>query len=153
MKIYLGTDHGGYALKEAIKRYLGELCEDVFDKGTEDPTPTDDYDEFIAAVARAVSADPHGSRGIIFGRSGQGEAMLANRFPNVRAAVYYGYELELVRKSREHNDANILSLGADHLTEEAAFEAVRVFLDTPHSTDEKYTRRIEKAEALSKSLP
>ena len=146
MKIYLGTDHGGYELKEAIKRYLLELGEEVFDKGTENPDPFDDYPDFIAPVARAVSAYPHGSRGIVLGRSGQGEAMLANRFPNVRAVVYYGYDLEVVKKSREHNDANVLSLGADYLTEDAACEAVRLWLDTAFLKEQKYTRRIEKAE-------
>ena len=150
MKIYLGSDHGGYTLKEAIKRYLLELGEEVFDKGSENPDPLDDYPDFIAPVARAVSAEPHGSRGIILGRSGQGEAMLANRFSNVRAAVYYGYELKVIVKSREPNDANILSLGADYLTEEAACEAVRLWLDTPFSQEEKRIRRVEKAEEYSR---
>ncbi|PIR46333.1 MAG: ribose-5-phosphate isomerase [Candidatus Vogelbacteria bacterium CG10_big_fil_rev_8_21_14_0_10_45_14] len=152
MKIYLGADHGGYRLKEDIKLYLEELGMEVVDKGTEEPEPTDDYPDFVAPVARAVSLDPVLSRGVVFGRSGQGEAMIANRYPNVRATTYYGYDLNIIKKSREDNDANVLSLGADHLTKEEAKEAVRLFLDTPFSTDAKYQRRVDKAEVQSTDL-
>ncbi|PJC22454.1 MAG: ribose-5-phosphate isomerase, partial [Candidatus Yonathbacteria bacterium CG_4_9_14_0_2_um_filter_43_16] len=99
--------------------------------------------DFIRPVAEAVAHDPQ-SRGIILGGSGQGEAMCANRVKGARAAVYYGGAVDIVVLSREHNDANILSLGARFVETEEAKEVVRVWLETPFSGAEKHARRIAK---------
>ncbi|MFQ6676477.1 MAG: RpiB/LacA/LacB family sugar-phosphate isomerase [Fidelibacterota bacterium] len=142
MNIYLGTDHAGFELKEAIKRYLQEEGYEVQDKGALWYDGDDDYPDFVRPVAEAVAADPS-ARGIILGGSGQGEAMTANRFPGVRAAVFYGGPEEIVRLSREHNNANILSLGARFLTEEEAIDAVSLWLETSFKGG-RHERRIRK---------
>lgn len=149
MKIFLGSDHAGFLYKEKIKKYLEGLGEEVFDKGPSECNKDDDYPDFIAPVAREVSNDPKGSRGIILGGSGQGEAMVANRFKNVRAAVFYGGGDEIIKLSREHNNANILSLGARFLSEEEALAAVQLWLKTSFSKEERHERRIEKIDKLS----
>lgn len=143
MKIYIGSDHAGYELKEKLKKYLGELEYEVEDKGAFELNEDDDYPDFIKPVAEAVSIDTE-SKGIILGGSGQGEAICANRFTNVRASVYYGHTLDMVKVTRQHNNANILSLGARFLNEEDAKEAVKVFLETKFSGDERHLKRINK---------
>ncbi len=143
MKIYIGTDHAGFELKQALVPFLKELGFSVEDKGAYEYDEMDDYPDFIVPVAEAVSREPE-SKGIILGGSGQGEAITANRFSKVRAAVYYGGSLEIVKLSREHNNANILSIGARFLNEEQAKEAIRLWLETKFSGDEWHTRRIEK---------
>lgn len=147
MKIFLGSDHAGYELKEVLKKELANLGMEVFDKGASTLDSTDDYPDFIAPVAREVYNDPKESRGIILGGSGEGEAMMANRFPNVRAVVYYGGPKEIITLSREHNNANILSLGARFLSASEALEAVKLWLNTPFSNEERHLRRIEKIES------
>lgn len=149
MKIFLGSDHAGFDLKNKIKEYLGQLGEEVFDKGANNCDPEDDYPDFIAPVAREVSEDKR-ARGIILGGSGQGEAILANKFPGIRATVYYGGDKEIIKLSRTHNDANILSLGARFLDEKEALEVVRLWLATPFSKEEKYERRIKEVEEIEK---
>lgn len=159
MKIYIGTDHAGYELKEKLKIYLSELGHEVEDKGAVEFTPNDDYPDFIVPVAQAVSQDSQ-SLGIVLGASGQGEAMCANRTPGVRAAVFYGQMIpqeavdiggteskdpyEIVKLTRFHNNANILSIGARFVNEEEAKEAVKSFIETLFSGDERHQRRIEK---------
>lgn len=149
MKIFLGSDHAGYELKEALKKELANLGMEVFDKGASTLNPTDDYPDFIAPVAWEVSNDPKESRGIILGGSGEGEAIVANRFSNVRATVYYGGPKEIITLSREHNNANIFSLGARFLSTSEALEAVKLWLNTPFSNEERHLRRLEKIELLS----
>jgi len=149
MKIYLGSDHAGFQYKEKIKKYLEGLGEEVFDKGSSEYNEEDDYPDFIAPVAREVSKDPKGSRGIILGGSGQGEAMVANRFRDVRAAVFYGGGDEIIKLSREHNNANILSLGVRFLSEEQALAAVQLWLKTSFLKEKRHERRIEKIDNLS----
>lgn len=146
MKIYIGTDHAGFELKEALVPFLRELGHDVEDKGAHTYEALDDYPDYIRLVAEAVAGNP-GSRGIIIGGSGQGEAICANRVSGVRAAVYYGGPLDIVILSREHNDANILSLGARFVDEGEAKKAVRLWLETPFSDEEKHARRIKKIDA------
>lgn len=143
LKIYVGTDHAGFELKQKLVSFLEELGHEVEDFGAHEYDKDDDYPDFIIPVACAVSKDTD-SRGIILGGSGQGEAMAANRISGVRAAVYYGGDLELIKLSREHNNANILSLGARFLNEAEAKEAVRLWLETPFSKDERHIRRIKK---------
>ena len=144
MKIYLASDHAGFELKEALKKYLTELGYGGEDKGAYSLNSEDDYPDFIRPVVEAVAADPEHVRGIVLGGSGQGEAMIANRYKGVRAAVYYGGQLEIVKLSREHNDANILSLGARFISEYEAKEAVKLWLETPFLGEVRHMRRIEK---------
>lgn len=143
MKVYIGTDHAGYELKEKIKTYLQESGLEVVDKGAYTLVPEDDYPDYIIPVAEAV-ADDIGSFGIVFGGSGQGEEMAANKIKGIRAAEYYGGATDIVILAREHNNANILSLGARFITEIEAKEAVKVFLETPFSNDPRHIRRINK---------
>lgn len=143
MKIYIGTDHAGFELKGTLVTFLRELGHEVLDIGAHSFEVLDDYPDFIRPVAENVARDP-GARGIILGGSGQGEAMCANRVKGARAAVYYGGTVDIVVLSREHNDANILALGARFVEENEAKEVVRVWLETPFSGEEKHARRIKK---------
>ena len=88
------------------------------------------------------------SRAIIFGGSGQGEAMVANRYKGVRATVYYGYDMSIIKVGREHNDANVLSIGGRYVSMEETIEAVNTFLDTPYSHLDRHVRRVEKIEIV-----
>lgn len=141
MTIYLGTDHAGFELKEKIKAYLKEKGLPVQDQGAFTVDPDDDYTDYVKIVAKMVQSDPE-SRGIILGGSGQGEAICANRFKGVRAAVFYGGSLDIIKLSREHNNANILSLGARFLNFDQAKEAIDLWLATPFSQNQRHARRI-----------
>jgi ribose 5-phosphate isomerase B len=147
MRIYLATDHGGFELKERIKTYLLNNGYDIEDCGAHSFDPDDDYPDYVRKAALAVAHDPENTRAIVFGRTGQGEAMCANRFKGVRAALYYGGSEELVTRSREHNNSNVLSLSGDFLTEDEAKRAVIFWLETPFGGDERHTRRIEQLDA------
>lgn len=144
MKIYLATDHAGFNLKEAVKKFLIKKDYSIEDCGAFVFNPEDDYPDFIKLAARAVSQDEKNHRAIIFGGSGQGEALVANRFKNVRAAVFYGGSLEIIKLSREHNDANVLSLGARFLSEKEALKAVELWLKTGFSNEPRHRRRLLK---------
>ncbi|KKU14915.1 ribose-5-phosphate isomerase [Candidatus Wolfebacteria bacterium RIFCSPLOWO2_01_FULL_45_19] len=146
MMIYIGSDHAGFEMKEELKKYLSGLGHQVEDKGAFSRDPADDYPDFIFLVAKAVAADKN-SRGLVMGKSGQGEAMTANRVKGVRAAVWYGGNAELLKLSREHNDANVLSLAAGFVSIEEAKEAVELWLNTPFSNEERHVRRIKKLDA------
>ncbi len=149
MKIFLATDHAGFEMKEALAAFLGsDLGHEVVDLGAKAFDPLDDYPDFILLAAREVSRDPKGAFGIVLGGSGEGEAMVANRLPNVRCTVYYGGPLDIIRLSREHNDANMLSLGARLLSIDEAKRAVKLWLDTKFSGDERHVRRIKKIEKV-----
>lgn len=142
MKIHIATDHAGLELKNAIKTYLMEKGHDVTDHGAFEYDAMDDYPDFIFPCAKAVAADPE-SRGIILGGSGQGEAMAANRIKGVRAAVFYNGTEEIVKLSRQHNNANILSLGARFMTEEEITKIIEIWLDEPFEGGQ-HQQRIEK---------
>ncbi|HBQ50851.1 TPA: ribose-5-phosphate isomerase [Candidatus Daviesbacteria bacterium] len=144
--IYLASDHAGFELKEKVKIFLEKEGYEIEDCGAYELNPSDDYPDFISKAAEAVSKDPK-SKAIILGGSGQGEAIVANKFPNVRAVVFYG-NAEMIPLTREHNDANILSLGARFLTEEEAFEAVKLWLEAPFTEEERHVRRIEKIKKI-----
>ena len=143
--IYLGADHAGFALKEELKQYLLGLAMEVEDLGAFELNPTDDYPDFIVPVAKKVAESPDQNRGVVFGGSGQGEAIAANKIKGIRAAVYYGGSLDIVKLSRQHNNANILSLGARFLTKEQAIEVVKIWLETTFEGG-RHQRRIEKIE-------
>lgn len=143
MTIYIGSDHAGFELKEHLKNYLSGLGLEAIDNGAHTLDAEDDYPDFIVPVAKAV-AENYENKGIILGGSGQGEAIAANKIVGVRAAVFYGGPMDIITLSREHNDANILSLGARFLSKEEAEKAVRVWLGTPFSRGAHHIRRIDK---------
>ena len=142
MKIHLATDHAGLELKEKVKFYLSDLNYEVIDHGAYEYDALDDYPDFIFPCANAVSNDPE-SKGIILGGSGQGEAMAANRVKGVRAAVFYNGPDEIIKLSRQHNNANILSLGARFMSEEEMYKIIEVWLSTDFESG-RHQRRIEK---------
>ncbi len=143
MKLFLASDHAGFELKQKLIEHLHAAGHEVEDCGPTRFNPADDYPDYIGPCAKLV-ADTHGSMGIIAGMSGQGEAMAANRVRGVRAAVYYGGPTDIIKLSRRHNDANILSLGARFVTAEEAVHAVDLWLATHFEHDERHQRRILK---------
>lgn len=143
MEIYLASDHAGFALKHALVEFLQSQGHTVGDLGPHELVSGDDYPDYIIPLARTV-AGHKGSFGIAIGNSGQGEAMAANRVEGARAAEYYGNNKEILTLSRQHNDANILSLGAHFVNEQEAKDAVALWLATPFSGEERHERRIEK---------
>ena len=142
MKIHLATDHAGLELKNSIREYLINQGYDVKDHGAYEYDALDDYPDFIIPCAKAVSKDLN-SRGIIFGGSGQGEAMAANRIKGVRAAVFYNGPDEIIQLSRQHNNANILSIGARFMIESEIHSAIEIWLKEPFEGG-RHVKRIEK---------
>ena len=142
MKIHLATDHAGLELKEKVKLYLSDLNYEVIDHGAYEYDALDDYPDFIFPCANAVSNDP-ASKGIILGGSGQGEAMAANRVKGVRAAVFYNGPDEIIKLSRQHNNANILSLGARFMSEKEMYKIIELWLSIDFESG-RHQRRIEK---------
>lgn len=147
MKIFLATDHAGFDLKENIKKYLLSQSLEVEDLGAFELNLDDDYPDFISKAAEKVSNDSS-AFAIIFGKSGAGEAIVANKFKNVRAVL--GFSKENVMLSREHNNANVLSLGSEFVDSEKAEELVDIFLNTPFSNEARHKRRIEKIQDIEK---
>ena len=142
MKIHLATDHAGLELKNALKNHLINNNYDITDHGAYEYDALDDYPDFIFPCANAVASDLS-SRGIILGGSGQGEAMAANRIKGIRAAVFYNGPIEIVKLSREHNDANILSLGARFMNEKEIYDVIEIWLEAPFDGG-RHKRRIGK---------
>ncbi|MBY0538619.1 RpiB/LacA/LacB family sugar-phosphate isomerase [Patescibacteria group bacterium] len=139
--IYVATDHAGFLHKEAVRDWLvAEGCT-VLDVGAPMLDEGDDFPDYISVAANAVSQTPETAAAIIFGGSGQGEAMVANRFSGVRATVYYGGEESIIKLSREHNDANVLSIGARFVSIDEAKKVIWDWLHLPKGTDPKYHRR------------
>jgi ribose 5-phosphate isomerase B len=151
MKIFIATDHRGYQLKEKIKEWLADWGYEYEDFGAYALDAEDDYPDFISKAAEMVSKDPQNFRGIILGASGQGEAILANKYKDVRAIVYYGGQEDIISLSRKHNDANVLSLGAVFLEEETAKRLIKLWLETEFTQDERHIRRINKIKEIEKS--
>lgn len=143
MRIHLATDHAGFMHKEAVKEYLSTLECEVVDHGAYILNEDDDYPDFIKLAAEGVSKDSR-DLGIIFGYSGEGEAMVANRYPAIRACVYNGASEDIVRLSKEHNNANILSIGAHFVSTDDTIKMVQLWLNTPFSEDARHIRRLNK---------
>lgn len=140
MRVYLGSDHAGYELKQHLARWLRGRGDDVVDCGPAAYDPDDDYPPFILRTAGSVAADP-GSLGIVIGGSGNGEAIAANKVPGIRAALIWSDET--ARLAREHNNANVASIGARmHGTDEAT-RLVEVFLTTPYTGEDRHERRLQ----------
>lgn len=143
MKIYIGADHAGFELKGALVDHLKSKNIEVEDVGAHTYDKDDDYPDFIIACAQKVASDS-GSLGIVIGGSGQGEAMAANKVKGVRAALYYGKDLDIIKLSKEHNNANVISFGARFLSEDEAKEALDLWLETNFSGDDRHSRRLDK---------
>jgi ribose 5-phosphate isomerase B len=148
LHIHLATDHAGFALKQSVKDWLVAEGYEVVDHGAQSYDETDDFPDFIAEAGRALHNQPQ-DRAIVFGGSGQGEAMMANRFKGVRATVYYGGPTDIITLSRAHNDANALSIGARFVSDAEAKQAIWDWLHAPSPTEEKYLRRNQKLDTLS----
>lgn len=164
MKIVIGADHGGFELKEKVKEFLIKKGHTVDDCGAYKFDKDDDYPDFISKAADIVSKDPENTKGIIFGRSGQAEAMLANKFRNVRCALFYAPAVpvgaadvagrvstdpfEMIRLTREHNNSNMLSLGGSFVKEQDLLKAVTLWLETPFPGHARHVRRIEKIKKI-----
>lgn len=141
MKIYLATDHAGFDLKENVKNYLLEQKFEVEDCGAMEKLEDDDYPDFISQAAQKVN-DDHGSTGIVFGKSGAGECIVANKIKGIRAVL--GFNILNVKLAREHNNANVLCLGAEFVNFEEAKELIDIFLNTGFSDEERHIRRLNK---------
>ena len=138
--IVLATDHAGFELKEYVKKFLSEKGYNVKDFGALEYDALDDYPDFILPAAKYIAE--HSLIGIIFGGSGQGEAMAANRIKGCRAAVFYSGPKEIVTLSRERNNANILSLGARFMDEKDIFDIINLWLKEPFGGG-RHQRRID----------
>ena len=139
MRVHLGSDHAGFELKAALLGRLVELGHEPVDHGPAAYDAEDDYPPFILAAAAATVADP-GSRGIVIGGSGNGEAIAANKVRGVRAALVWSDET--ARLGREHNDANVVSLGARQYPLEDAVRFVEIFLATDFTGEQRHVRRL-----------
>lgn len=163
MRIALSTDHAGYQNLQKLNDLLTDLGHECVNFGPASFVPDDDYPDFIYPAARAVAAKDC-QIGIIYGGSGQGEAIVANRVPGIRCALFYGPSIavgpvdvlgteakdnyEILRLSREHNDANMLSLGARFLAWPDIERAVKLWIEIPFSGDERHVRRIKKIDSV-----
>ncbi len=143
--IVLATDHAGFDLKEYVKKYLSNLNYDIKDFGAFEYESKDDYPDFINPAAQFISENDN-TMGIIFGGSGQGEAMAANRFKGVRAAVFYGGSDKIIELSRLHNDANVLSFGSRFVEPEDAIDLIEKWLKIEFEGG-RHQQRIEKLDS------
>lgn len=157
-KIYIASDHAGFELKEKLKVWLSEEGFEIKDFGSFEKDQNDDFTDFVIPLAKEIAKD-QSLKGIIIGGSGQGEAIVANRFKGVRAVVYQGqprtkdgHDLHSISVTREHNDSNILSLGARFISFEEAKETIDTWLKEPFAAKEKYIRRIEATDVYGSSV-
>lgn len=139
MRIHIGSDHAGLDFKAKIIEHLQVQGHEVQDHGPFEYDALDDYPQFCIPAAEAVAKDP-GSFGIVLGGSGNGEQMAANKVPGIRAALVWS--LDTAKLAREHNDANVISIGGRMHPEKFCLELVDTFLATPFSGDERHVRRI-----------
>lgn len=148
--IYLGADHAGRLLKDAIKDHLVKKGYHVHDAGAFEDDPADDYPDFILPACEAVAQSKGGAMGIVLGGSGNGEAMAANKVRGIRCAIVY--DAYTAKMSREHNDANVMSLGTRTVTGKAklALKLIDLWLATPFSGDKRHVRRIAKISSYEK---
>lgn len=150
IKVYLGTDHAGFELKEKVKAFLQKEGYDVEDCGALTYDKNDDYPDFCSKAAEGV-AQNKGAMGFVFGKSGAGECIVANKIKGIRAVL--AINEKNVQLAREHNNANVLSLGSDFVTDEKANELAKLFLETPFSGEERHQRRIDKITDIENSKP
>lgn len=146
MRIYLGADHRGFELKEQLKAWLGENEYEVEDVGNHMFDPDDDFIDPAVRVAEMVEGSEKSDRGILLCGSGHGVDIVANRFPGVVAII--GFNNEVTRQGREHEDANVLVLPSNWVEFEDARERVETFLTTETNNNERYQRRRQRVENL-----
>ena len=139
MRVYLGSDHAGFELKAALIEWLASAGHEPVDCGPEAYNPDDDYPPYVMRAASRAVGDP-GSLGIVIGGSGNGEQIAANKIPGVRAAL--AWTDETARLARQHNDANVLSLGARMYPAADAVGFAKIFVETPFSTEPRHARRL-----------
>jgi ribose 5-phosphate isomerase B len=140
MRVHIGSDHAGFELKNYLVSSLIADGHDVVDHGPEAYDAEDDYPVYCIPAAEGAVAEP-GSLAVVIGGSGNGEQIAANKVIGTRAAL--AYNVETAKLGRQHNDANVISIGARMHTEEEALEMVRIFLSTPFSGDPRHARRIQ----------
>ena len=140
VRVYLGSDHAGFELKAAIVTWLGEAGHEAVDCGPASYDPQDDYPVYVLQAAQRVIGDP-GSLGIVIGGSGNGEQIAANKVPGIRAAL--AWTVETAQLARQHNDANVLSLGAREYPVADAVGFAKVFVQTPFSGEARHIRRLD----------
>ncbi len=145
MRVHIGGDHAAYELHQALLEHVGASGHDVVDHGPFRYDPQDDYPVAVLRAAKAVADDP-GSLGIVLGGSGNGEQMAANKVPGIRAAL--AYTTELAELAREHNDAQVVSIGGRFTDVETAKQIVDTFLATPFSKGERHVRRLDMVSAF-----
>lgn len=143
MRVHIATDHAAFELKNYLVNRLTEAGHEVVDHGADTFDPADDYPDFVIPAAEAVSAE--GGIGIVLGGSGNGEQIAANKVKGVRAAL--AWNPELARLAREHNNANIVSLGGRMQSLEESWDIVDTFLSTPFPGDERHARRVDQLSA------
>jgi ribose 5-phosphate isomerase B len=139
VRVYLGSDHAGFELKSRIIEWLASAGHEPVDCGPSSYDPDDDYPVYVLRAAARVAGDP-GSLGVVIGGSGNGELIAANKVPGIRAAV--AFSDETAQLARQHNDANVISLGARMYEEDAALGFVKVFIDTAFSGEARHVRRL-----------
>ena len=142
--IVLATDHAGFELKEHVKKFLSEKGFEIKDFGALEYDSLDDYPDFIIPAAKFISE--HKLIGIIFGGSGQGEAMAANRIKGIRAAVFYDGPDDIIELSKLHNNANILSIGARFVSKQKSEEIINLWLSTDFEKG-RHQKRIDKLDS------
>ena len=148
MHIYLGSDHGGFRQKELLLAQLEKDGQHITDCGTYSKESTD-YPDFAIAVGTQVMAKP-GSLGVLLCRSGEGMEMAANKIKGIRAALVW--DVKVASETRRDNDANILVLPSDFITDEQALEIVATFIATPFSGEERHIHRLQKLHHIERTL-
>jgi ribose 5-phosphate isomerase B len=148
VRVYLASDHAGLELKAALVAWLGEAGHEAVDCGPATYNPDDDYPVYVLRAAEGVIADP-GSLGIVIGGSGNGEQIAANKVPGIRAAL--AWTTETAQLARQHNDANVLSLGARMYPLADAVEFARIFVATPFSAEARHARRLAEIADFEKN--
>ena len=139
MRVYLGSDHAGFELKSRLVAWLSEAGYEPVDCGPQAYVQDDDYPPYVMRAAHGVAGDP-GSLGIVIGGSGNGEQIASNKVPGVRAAL--AWTAETAQLTRQHNDANVLSLGARMYSQDDAVSFAKVFVQTPFSGEARHARRL-----------
>lgn len=146
--IYIGADHGGYKLKEQLKKFLAKKKLEFVDVGAKKLKAGDDYPDYAKIVGKKVSQNPMQNLGLLICRSGQGVCIVANKFQHVRAALVWNTkEAEM---SRKDDMANVLCLPSDYISQKEAEAIVKVWFETPYSTDARHLRRVKKISSLEK---
>ncbi|HEY2596091.1 MAG TPA: ribose-5-phosphate isomerase [Chloroflexota bacterium] len=148
MRVYLGSDHAGFELKAELVQWLRAAGHEAVDCGPGTYVPDDDYPVYVMRAARGVAADP-GSLGIVIGGSGNGEQIAANKIPGIRAAL--AWTEETAKLARQHNDANVLSLGARMYSSTDAMGFAKTFLETAFSQEPRHARRLAMIADFEKS--